>query len=250
MFHIQPVFGHRQTPVVYQIKAHWLALIIHPRFQCLTGLQPLAVEDVFPAILDEHRARFDKAEGDLPGGALYVNSMQIFLTYDHDAIEFRRAEGAVDWTINDKDELLSAVWAADADVRIADDEAVLTVYFAAKQVAPDMFVPITFTTGALDGVSAVSYTSGTGVTEIEAVTVDGGFLFEGLLYGDANLDGQVTSADAALILRSLVGLSEITMRGAINADVDGDGEVSAADAAAILRYVVGLIKAFEVENAD
>ncbi len=194
--------------------------------------------------------RFDVKVKDLPGGALYVNSMQIFLTYDHDAIEFRRAEGAVDWTINDKDELLSAVWAADADVRIADDEAVLTVYFAAKQVAPDMFVPITFTTGALDGVSAVSYTSGTGVTEIEAVTVDGGFLFEGLLYGDANLDGQVTSADAALILRSLVGLSEITLRGAINADVDGDGEVSAADAAAILRYVVGLIKAFEVENAD
>ncbi|MBR4905574.1 MAG: hypothetical protein IKZ44_01850, partial [Clostridia bacterium] len=194
--------------------------------------------------------RFDVKVKDLPGGALDVNSMQIFLTYDHNAIEFRRAEGAVDWTINDKDELLSAVWAADADVRIADDEAVLTVYFAAKQIAPDMFVPIRFTAGALDSVSAVSYASGTGVTEIEAVTVDGGFLFEGLLYGDANLDGKITAADAALILRSLVGLSEITMRGAINAEVNGDGEVDAADAAAILRYVVGMIKVFDAAKAN
>jgi hypothetical protein len=66
------------------------------------------------------------------------------------------------------------------------------------------------------------------------------------VYGDTNLDGKITAADAALVLRAMVGLSTLTPEGALNADVDGDGEVAAADAAAILRYVVGLIKEFEV----
>jgi hypothetical protein len=58
--------------------------------------------------------------------------------------------------------------------------------------------------------------------------------------GDANVDGKVTSADAALVLRSLVWLDWPSSRGRQNADVDGDGSLSAADAAAILRYVVKL----------
>ncbi len=69
-------------------------------------------------------------------------------------------------------------------------------------------------------------------------------------YGDANCDSKITSADAALVLRAMVGLSVLTPEGLRNAEVNGDGEVNAADAAAILRYVVGLIIAFEVENAD
>ncbi len=69
-------------------------------------------------------------------------------------------------------------------------------------------------------------------------------------YGDANVDGVVTAADAAVILRSLVGLSTISREGLRNADVDGDGEVSAADASAILRYVVGLIDTFQVEEGN
>lgn len=72
------------------------------------------------------------------------------------------------------------------------------------------------------------------------------------LYGDANCDGKITSADAALVLRALVGLSAITPEGMRNADVAGDfdGMPNAADAVAILRYVVGLIKVFDVEKAD
>ena len=58
----------------------------------------------------------------------------------------------------------------------------------------------------------------------------------------------ITAADAALILRSIVGLSALSPRGTLNADVDGDGEVTAADAAMILRYVVGLIASFPAEN--
>ncbi len=70
------------------------------------------------------------------------------------------------------------------------------------------------------------------------------------VFGDANLDGVVTAAGAALVLRALVGLSAIAKEGMVNADVapDNDLKPNAADAAAILRYVVGLIKNFEIEN--
>ena len=68
-------------------------------------------------------------------------------------------------------------------------------------------------------------------------------------YGDANCDGKITAADAALVLRATVGLSELTQMGAFSADVVPDFNYmpNAADAVAILRYVIGLIGEFEVE---
>ncbi len=60
------------------------------------------------------------------------------------------------------------------------------------------------------------------------------------LLGDANLDGRVTAADAAEILRAVVGLTELDAEAAFYADVNLDGDVTAADAAYILRAVVGL----------
>ena len=64
----------------------------------------------------------------------------------------------------------------------------------------------------------------------------------GLLVGDVN------GTRRTIILRSIVGLSTLTKRGALNAEVDGDGSVTAADAAAILRYVVGLINIFPAQQ--
>ena len=60
------------------------------------------------------------------------------------------------------------------------------------------------------------------------------------VYGDANLDGKVTAADAAEILRAVVGLTELSDAAAFLADANQDGAVTAADAAFILRAVVGL----------
>ncbi len=60
------------------------------------------------------------------------------------------------------------------------------------------------------------------------------------VYGDANLDGKVTAADAAEILRAVVGLTELSEEAEYLADVNQDGTVTAADAAFILRAVVGL----------
>lgn len=58
--------------------------------------------------------------------------------------------------------------------------------------------------------------------------------------GDANLDGKITAADVALILRGLVGLSYLDTPMRLAADLDGDGEATAADAARIMRIVVQL----------
>ena len=61
-----------------------------------------------------------------------------------------------------------------------------------------------------------------------------------LVPGDANLDGRVTAADAALILRTVVGLSDMNAPMRAAGDLDGDGEISATDAAMVLRLVVRL----------
>lgn len=58
--------------------------------------------------------------------------------------------------------------------------------------------------------------------------------------GDANGSGDVTPADAALILRYLVKLSPLADLNLLAADYTCDGTVDASDAAAILRHVVGL----------
>ena len=201
------------------------------------------------AIVDSERLfRFDVQLDHLIDGEMQIDSMQIFLAYDRDLLTFRTAEGMVDWMVNDSGTKLSAVWASNEDVTVKDGDLVLTLYFAAADgVEPGTFTAITFTESDLHTVSALSYADETGVTELAAATVDGGILLETPLYGDANCDGVITSADAALILRSVVGLSALTPRGALQADVDGDLAVTAADAAAILRYVVGLITAFPVE---
>lgn len=60
------------------------------------------------------------------------------------------------------------------------------------------------------------------------------------LLGDANCDGVISAADAALILRYVAGLSTLSEQGVLNADANQDGNVDEADADAILNYLVGL----------
>ena len=60
------------------------------------------------------------------------------------------------------------------------------------------------------------------------------------LLGDVNLDGAIGAADAAQLLRFLVGMEEPSDLQALAADVNGDGAVTSADAAIILRYAVGV----------
>ena len=73
----------------------------------------------------------------------------------------------------------------------------------------------------------------------------GSFLYavaEGEQIGDANGDGTVTAADAALVLRYCAGYDywRLSTRNKMLADVNHDGAMNEMDAAAILRQVVHL----------
>lgn len=57
--------------------------------------------------------------------------------------------------------------------------------------------------------------------------------------GDADGDGDVTSADALIALRCSIGAQALGKKAAKACDIDGDGEVTSADAIEILRMTVG-----------
>lgn len=56
--------------------------------------------------------------------------------------------------------------------------------------------------------------------------------------GDADCDGEITSADALSILREVAGAGVADCGEA--ADVDCDGELTSADSLGVLRYVASL----------
>ena len=61
--------------------------------------------------------------------------------------------------------------------------------------------------------------------------------------GDIDGDGEITANDALTILRSSVGMTDLTPEQTKLADVDNDGEITANDALAVLRYSVGMADA-------
>jgi hypothetical protein len=192
--------------------------------------------------------RYDVRVQDLPEAGLWINSAQIFLTFDHSVLEVARTDGVFDWNVTESGDTLLAAWASDAGVLLQSGDVVLTLYFEKiGEVPAGNRVEIAFTANPLGDESDLSTVFDGAVMALGANTVDGSITFEDILYGDANCDGTVTAADAALILRAIVGLSELSPCGVLNADVDSDLEVTAADAAAILRFVVGLIEALPIE---
>ncbi|MDO4544441.1 MAG: carbohydrate-binding domain-containing protein [Clostridia bacterium] len=66
-----------------------------------------------------------------------------------------------------------------------------------------------------------------------------------ILYGDADCNNEITSADAAEILRHVVKIITLSEQGEINGDADHDGIISSGDAAEILRFIVQLIPSLE-----
>lgn len=57
-----------------------------------------------------------------------------------------------------------------------------------------------------------------------------------VIKGDVDGDGKVTASDARLILRTAVGLEEISLE---TGDIDGDGKITSADAREALRIATG-----------
>ena len=60
------------------------------------------------------------------------------------------------------------------------------------------------------------------------------------VYGDADGDNKITSADSLYVLRTSVGIEKPADDVKIASDVDNDGNITSADALEILRYSVGL----------
>ncbi|MBQ1546728.1 MAG: leucine-rich repeat protein [Clostridia bacterium] len=56
--------------------------------------------------------------------------------------------------------------------------------------------------------------------------------------GDADEDGEITSADALIVLRYSTGVQAISRKAARVCDIDSDGEITSADAMNILRMAV------------
>lgn len=71
-----------------------------------------------------------------------------------------------------------------------------------------------------------------------------GVTVESAMLGDTDLDGVVSAADAAKILRGVAGLDNLSELQELTACVDSDEVVSAADAAKLLRVVAGLDSGF------
>ncbi len=65
---------------------------------------------------------------------------------------------------------------------------------------------------------------------------------EHIVFGDLDGDGVVSVSDAIIVLRSIVGLTNLTKKQEAAADVNQDGVINVADAITILRYIVGLVE--------
>ncbi|MBQ5487847.1 MAG: hypothetical protein IIT70_03200, partial [Clostridia bacterium] len=78
---------------------------------------------------------------------------------------------------------------------------------------------------------------------LEIYTID----FIVCFYGDVDLDGEVTAADALLAMRYAMGVMDLTEEQLVQMDVNGDGLYDLVDATLILRYAMGIIDHFPVE---
>lgn len=94
-----------------------------------------------------------------------------------------------------------------------------------------------------------------GTAVITATAADGGFTASVTIRvetsascGDVNNDGAVDAIDALLVMRSIVGLTQLDSKQRTLADVNGDGQVNTGDAVLILRYDAGLITRFPSEQ--
>ena len=61
-----------------------------------------------------------------------------------------------------------------------------------------------------------------------------------IVYGDVNMDFDITTDDARLVLRIAVGVEQVSAEQLIAADVDGIAGVTTDDARLLLRYALNL----------
>ena len=115
-------------------------------------------------------------------------------------------------------------------------------------IASDIALTITGDDGELRIIYPDSVENGAAIFTLAAPTDFALIRTAPVLYGDTDLDGDVSILDATLIQRFLAGLDTLTVEQKLAADVDGDGDVTIIDATLIQRWLAGIIKKFPVEE--
>ena len=197
----------------------------------------------------ERLYRYDVRIKNLPE-AFKTVGMQVFLSYDTELLTLKRIESDFDWISSESNNRLLLAWASDVEVPLTNDQVVFSLIFAASDDAAGEQTAIPFIANVHGMTSIVSALVDGEIVDYDAATIDGCIRFAAPLLGDTNCDGVITGADAALILRAIVGLDTLSAQGALNADVDGDLEITAEDAVLILRWIVGLIAQFPAAAMD
>lgn len=170
-----------------------------------------------------------------------------------DSTTSRYVDGADIQTVKSVDAEARRTYALDTD-ELSGDEAMQLILFN-FDVPSDLIVTLKEKNAGLFA-NLYKYTNGEfEFADCAIITKDGKAVFEdyitngtyavmlseysGLL-GDMNNDGKLTAADAAAVLRYVVGLED-ERRNISVADFDGNGKINARDASMILKRVVGLI---------
>jgi hypothetical protein len=118
---------------------------------------------------------------------------------------------------------------------VSGDAALATLHFHFGADSPGKVTTLAPSFSVLRTPASADLTQNLSVKSTKFATVPGA------LRGDVNLDGKLTSADALLVLQSLVGQ---TLTGSFrinpNADANCNGKTEAVDAQIILAHIVGL----------
>lgn len=180
-----------------------------------------------------------------------VSSISFKLGFDPEQLTFEKSKGlsgsGLMNVINPNEPgLIQYAFASTNGTMLSGTTPLLTLWFTVAEDLPDG-TQIGFE--VTEPIKADSIAAGSYASQKRSVSTDfSPFIVGSIFYGDANCDGTVTAADAAHVLRALVGLTMLSEQGVKNAKVDGTDALNAQDAALILRYVVKLIDVFPVQE--
>jgi hypothetical protein len=116
-----------------------------------------------------------------------------------------------------------------------------TVILSATNVSHEIQVVAATTTEITTTESSTVETETTASQETTTTTKTPTVTGNATLYGDVNLDGSVDITDAVLLNKKAAGAVELNSIAAANADCDVNGEVNSDDAVLLMRFLVHLV---------
>ena len=181
-------------------------------------------------------------------GSTTLNGYVVELTYDSTVLT--PVQTGTDVTENPlyaASAITDGVFVSDKVDQTGDTDKVVVAWAAADaktisaetQIASVTFNVINANAGSTNvGVEVKAAAKDTTTLETNNTAVGGTLTFA--VKGDADGDGNVTTADALLIQQVLVEIASTDAISETAADADGDGNVTTADALLIQQYLVGI----------